>query len=56
MAPSDAELPSPNERSKKPYVAPKIIFSELYAKGVGIKDIPSPGSPDYHSTSSNSTS
>jgi len=55
MAPSDGELS--DGRGRKPYVAPKVIFSELYARGVGIKDIPAPhGTPDYHSTSTNSTS
>ena len=57
MAPSDGEFELPGQRRRKPYVAPKVIFSELYAKGVGIKTIPAPaGTPDYHSTSTNSTS
>ena len=57
MAPSDGEPGLPVQRDRKPYVAPKVIFSELYSKGVGVKDIPAPaGTPDYHSTSSHSTS
>jgi hypothetical protein len=44
----------PAREPRKPYVAPKVIFSELYAKGVGAK-IPIP-TPDFHSAASTATS
>ncbi|HZZ87808.1 MAG TPA: hypothetical protein VFE13_05680 [Caulobacteraceae bacterium] len=56
MAPSDGESDTPRERSRKPYVAPKVIFSELYARGVGAKLHAPAGTPEYHSPSSPSTS
>jgi hypothetical protein len=57
MTPSDGEAEDLGEPARKPYVAPKVIFSELYSRGVGVKTIPAPsGTPDYHSTSTNSTS
>ena len=56
MTPSDADFPTPDERARKPYVAPQIIFSELYARGVR-KDPAPLGTPEYHSPlSSESTS
>jgi hypothetical protein len=47
MTPSDGEGEPPVEQRRKPYVAPQVIFSELYAKGVGVKLL-SP-TPDFHS-------
>ena len=40
--------------TRKPYIAPRVIFSELYANGVGAK-IHFPA-PEYHSGSTTSTS
>jgi hypothetical protein len=54
MTPSDGESQAPIERARKPYVAPRVIFSELFAAGVGAKlHFPT---PEYHSGSSTSTS
>jgi hypothetical protein len=46
MMASDREGEAPIERSRKPYVPPKVIFSELYVKGVGKNLSPT---PDFHS-------
>jgi hypothetical protein len=47
MTPSDGEDEPTVEGRRKPYVAPKVIFSELYAKGVGAKvSFPT---PEFHS-------
>jgi hypothetical protein len=54
MAPSDSESRLTDPHSRKPYVAPKVIFSELYAKGV-MKNT-SPGHAEYHSSKTSSTS
>jgi hypothetical protein len=56
MAPSDGDSETPVERVRKPYVAPKLIFSELYARGVGVKLHAPAGTPEYHSVSTPSTS
>jgi hypothetical protein len=53
MTPNDGEG-EPTREPRKPYVAPKVIFSELYAKGVGVKN-PIP-TPDFHSGISTATS
>jgi hypothetical protein len=55
MTPSDGECGPPIQRRRKPYAAPKVIFSELYAKGVGAK-LTFPQSTDYHSASTTATS
>jgi|HubBroStandDraft_2_1064218.scaffolds.fasta_scaffold199576_2 hypothetical protein len=56
MSPGDGKAELPDAAGKKPYVAPRVIFSELYAKGVGAKD-PGNLTVDYHSPlSSESTS
>jgi hypothetical protein len=56
MTPSDADFPTSGERARKPYVAPQVIFSELYARGVRAKDPATLGQPEYHSPSTESTS
>jgi hypothetical protein len=47
MTPSDGDGEPIVEPARKPYVAPKVIVSELYAKGVGAKNH-SPV-PEFHS-------
>jgi hypothetical protein len=56
MAPADDEFERPAIRARKPYVAPKVIFSELYARGVEHKDPALKGTAEYHSLSTESTS
>jgi len=60
MAPADDEFETPGLRARKPYTAPKVIFSELYARGVGVnasgKDTAVAGTPEYHSMSTEGTS
>ena len=57
MAPPDDEFETPAFRARKPYTAPKVIFSELYAQGVGSgKDTAVAGTPEYHSPSTEATS
>jgi hypothetical protein len=54
MTPNDAEGERPVERRRRPYVAPEVIFSELFAKGVGAKlSFPT---AEFHSASTTSTS
>jgi hypothetical protein len=55
MTPSDDGDSPRIEQPRKPYVAPRVIFSELYAKGVGAK-LTFPQSTDYHSASTTATS
>jgi hypothetical protein len=55
MAPSEGESSLRDERARKPYVAPKVIFSELFAKGV-LKDFAPSKTAEYHSHSTSSTS
>jgi hypothetical protein len=60
MASADDEFETPGLHARKPYAAPKVIFSELYARGVGLngsgKDTAVAGTPEYHSPSTESTS
>jgi len=58
MASADDEFETPGLRARKPYAAPKVIFSELYARGVSAsgKDTAVAGTPEYHSPSTESTS
>ena len=53
MMASDREGEAPIERSRKPYVPPKVICSELYAEG--IRKNPTP-TADFHSAVSTATS
>jgi hypothetical protein len=55
MAPSEDKSSLPDERARKPYVAPKVILSELYAKGV-MKDHAYGTTPEQHTHTSSSTS
>jgi hypothetical protein len=56
MAAVDDQIETPASRARKPYLAPKVIFSELYARGVGAKDPALAGTVEYHSHSTESTS
>jgi hypothetical protein len=53
MTPNYAEGEPPVERRRRPYVAPEVIFSELFAKGVGKLHFPT---AEFHSVSTTSTS
>ena len=54
MAPSGDKSSLPDERARKPYVAPKVILSELYAKGV-MKDHAYGTTPEQHGSASTSS-
>jgi len=55
MMPRDGEEEPASERRRRTYVAPKVIFSELFAKGVRAGKLHFP-TAEYHSMSTTSTS
>ncbi|HLY77903.1 MAG TPA: hypothetical protein VKQ70_00910 [Caulobacteraceae bacterium] len=56
MTPSDGDGEPIVERPRKPYVAPKVIVSELYAKGVGAPKNHGANPTEFHSATTTSTS